>query len=46
VAVMLAAIAAYRRDRDLASRAQSQSQAGATGSAWKLAGRRSQLRGA
>jgi acetyl-CoA carboxylase biotin carboxylase subunit len=46
VAVMLAAIAAYRRDRERASRAQSQSQGGGAGSAWKLAGRRSQLRGA
>ena len=46
VGIMLAAIAAYKRDRELARRsAQSQSSAG-TVSAWRLAGRRSQMRDA
>jgi len=42
VGVMLAAIAAYKRDRELATRA-SQTQSSTTGSQWKLAGRRAQL---
>ena len=47
VAVMLAAIAGYRRDRERAQRAAQTQQSGTgTVSNWKLAGRRSQLRGA
>ncbi len=47
VAVMLAAIAGYRRDRERAQRAAQTQQSGSgTVSNWKLAGRRSQLRGA
>jgi acetyl-CoA carboxylase biotin carboxylase subunit len=44
VAIMLAAIAAFHRDRELAARAQPSSGAGA-GSPWKTAGRSRQLRG-
>jgi acetyl-CoA carboxylase biotin carboxylase subunit len=42
VGVMLAAIAAYKRDRELAARA-TQTQPQGTGSQWRLAGRRAQL---
>jgi acetyl-CoA carboxylase biotin carboxylase subunit len=42
VGVMLAAIAAYKRDRELAARA-TQTQPQGAGSQWRLAGRRAQL---
>jgi len=45
VAIMLAAIAAYHRDRELATRTQPSNGAG-SGSLWKAAGRSRQLRGA
>ncbi len=45
VAVMLAAIAGYRRDRESAQRAAQTQATGPSVSNWKLAGRRSQLRG-
>jgi hypothetical protein len=45
VGVMLAAIAAFNRDRALAARAARPS-GSSSDSAWKLAGRRGQMRGA
>jgi acetyl-CoA carboxylase biotin carboxylase subunit len=45
VALMLAAIAAYRRDKEQAIRAQAVARAGAAEDPWKQAGRRAQLRG-
>jgi acetyl-CoA carboxylase biotin carboxylase subunit len=45
VAVMLAAIAAFRRDRELAARVPPAA-SGAAGSTWKAAGRLRQMRGA
>ncbi len=45
IAVMLAAIAAFRRDRELAGRASAARPGGGGGSAWKASGRRRQLRG-
>jgi acetyl-CoA carboxylase biotin carboxylase subunit len=45
VAVMLAALAGYARDREIAARAAHLQQSGAGGSPWKLAGRRRALRG-
>ena len=45
VAVMLAAIEAYARDRDRAARARSAQPAGGGGSRWKAAGRSAALRG-
>ena len=45
VGVMLAAIAGYKRDRELAARAQQRGPAGGTGSRWKAAGRSGQMRG-
>jgi acetyl-CoA carboxylase biotin carboxylase subunit len=45
VAIMLAAIAAYRRDRERAARAAHGNSSGPRGSDWKLAGRARQMRG-
>jgi acetyl-CoA carboxylase biotin carboxylase subunit len=45
VAIMLAGIAAFRRDRELAARAQSAHGSTASASGWRLAGRRAQVRG-
>ncbi len=45
VAVMLAGIAALRRDRELAARAGSAPGQGGAASPWRLAGRRAQMRG-
>jgi acetyl-CoA carboxylase biotin carboxylase subunit len=45
VAFMLAAIAAYRRDKEQAARASSASTGGATVDPWKQYGRREQMRG-
>jgi acetyl-CoA carboxylase biotin carboxylase subunit len=46
VAVMLAAIAAYHRDRELSARAHTANGSAATaGSRWKTAGRTGSLRG-
>jgi hypothetical protein len=45
VAFMLAAIAAYRRDKELAMRAAAVSAGGAGVEPWKAHGRRARLRG-
>ena len=45
VGVMLAAIAGFKRDRDLAARAQQASPEDGQGSRWKTAGRARQMRG-
>ena len=45
VAFMLAAIVAYRRDKEQAARASSASTGGATEDPWKQYGRREQMRG-
>ncbi len=45
VGIMLAAIAAYKRDRELARRAAQSAQGGEATSKWKLEGRRRRLRG-
>ena len=45
VAFMLAAIAAYRRDKEQAARASSASAGGAGVDPWKQYGRRAQMRG-
>ena len=45
VAVMLAAIAAFKRDRELAARSSGGGSAERAGSRWKALGRRRQLRG-
>jgi acetyl-CoA carboxylase biotin carboxylase subunit len=45
VAIMLAAIAAFHRDRELAARAQSHGANGPAASPWKTAGRARGLRG-
>ncbi len=45
VATMLAAIVAYRRDKERAERLEARPAAGAAESAWKLQGRRAQMRG-
>ncbi len=45
VGIMLAAIAAYKRDRELARRAAQSAQGSEATSKWKLDGRRRQLRG-
>jgi len=45
VAIMLAAIAAFKRDTDRAGRATQAGSGAQTGSAWKLAGRRARLMG-
>jgi acetyl-CoA carboxylase biotin carboxylase subunit len=45
VALMLAAIAAYRREKEQAARAQAVTSGGVADDPWKQAGRRAQLRG-
>jgi acetyl-CoA carboxylase biotin carboxylase subunit len=45
VALMLAAIAAYRREKEQATRAQAVTSGGVADDPWKQAGRRAQLRG-
>jgi len=45
VGVMLAAIATYKRDRDLAGRSQPSRAKGGSGQSWKYFGRRGQMRG-
>jgi acetyl-CoA carboxylase biotin carboxylase subunit len=45
VALMLAAIAAYRREKEQAARAQGAGKTGVADDPWKQAGRRAQLRG-
>lgn len=45
IAIMLATIAAFKRDTERASRAAQSSSGGAAGSAWKAAGRRSRMQG-